>query len=138
MKLRGYRAVVRRLRDTLAQVSACPQCHLPKEEDAWHCDGCGLEFRKDFALVRTELQCKLRGARAALVWTVISSLAAVGAVVALAIYTSYYYVSIGLVIGIFGALGAVLHRIAVLKGHLVVLDRRHVPLPAATAKIRED
>jgi hypothetical protein len=117
-------------------VSACPQCHLPKEEDAWQCDGCGLEFRKDFASVRTELHGKLRKVKLALMWTVICSLAAVGGAVLLAIYGRYILAG-SLALGMFGGYATVLHRLSVLKGHLALLDRRHVALPAATARIRE-
>lgn len=118
-------------------MSACPQCQLPKEDDAFQCDGCGLMFRKDFAVVRTELQGKLRATKLALVWTVILSLAAVGGVVLMAIY-GLYYISIPLGVGIFGAYAAVFHRLRVLKDHLALLDRKHKPLPAATARIHED
>jgi hypothetical protein len=110
----------------------CPRCHLPKEDSAWQCDGCGHEFRQDFDALRAELQRDLRRSRATFWLTLIGGLAIVAGLVYLAT-RGWLYISVPLMIAVVGAIGHANHRVSVLRGHLHLLDRRHVPLPKATA-----
>lgn len=112
--------------------TACPKCHLPKDDSAWQCDGCGYAFRTDFPQVRAELQTALRKSRVAFWLTVVLDLALAGGVIYLAMH-GWYYICVGLAIAAFGWTGHAVHRISVLRDHLASLDRRHAPLPTATA-----
>jgi uncharacterized transporter YbjL len=111
--------------------TACPQCFLPRDPDAWQCDGCGLAFRRDYDAVRLELRAKLRKTRGALlVLAFVAAVLAVG-IVYLAMH-GFIYISIPLALGLFGSLVQTTRRMAALREHLHELDRRHVPLPSAT------
>jgi hypothetical protein len=112
--------------------AACPRCFLPKDDDAWACDGCGYEFRKDYDQLRLDLRARLRGARRTLLLTL---LADVGITAALIYFATlgYYYVDLPLVVALIGGTGHALHRISVVRGHLEALEQRHRQLPAATA-----
>jgi hypothetical protein len=112
-------------------MTACPKCHLPKEDSAWYCDGCGYEFSQDFESVRSGLQAQLRATRMRFWLTLIASFGMVGGVVYLAMQ-GWIYLSVPLAIGMVGSIGHAVHRTSVLRGHLQSLDRRHVPLPKAT------
>lgn len=111
----------------------CPKCHLPKEDSAWQCDGCGYEFSRDFALVRSNLQAELARARTTFRVTVLVGLGIAGGIVYLAT-RGWIYISVPLLFVLIGAVGHAAHRISVLRGHLRLLDRRHVPLPTATVR----
>jgi hypothetical protein len=111
---------------------ACPQCHLPIEQDAWQCDGCGHVFRRDFEQVRRELQAKLKRSQIAFWVTLLVGLGIAGGLVYLATQ-GFIFVSVPLIVAILGGIGHTLHTTSVLRGHLRELDRRHVPLPKATA-----
>jgi hypothetical protein len=111
----------------------CPKCHLPKDDSAWQCDGCGYAFRQDFDNVRTELQAELRRARITVWLTIVLGLAIVGGLVYLAT-RGFLYVSVPLLLAVVGWTGHAVHRVSVLRDHLESLNRRHVPLPKATAQ----
>lgn len=116
---------------------ACPKCHLPKEDSAWQCDGCGLEFSKDFHNVRADLRAQLRTTRIVFWLSVVVALAmvalgVVGGVVFL--LSRWLYLCVSLMAAVLGSIGAAAHKTRVLRGHLRLLDRRHVPLPAATLR----
>lgn len=111
----------------------CPKCHLPQEESAWQCDGCGHEFSKDFDAVRSRLQAQLRSSRITLWMTLLVDLVIVGGVVYMVTH-GFIYISVPLVLAAMGATGHAAHRISVLREHLRALDRRHVPLPKATVR----
>jgi hypothetical protein len=117
----------------VSTTAECPKCYLPKEDSAWQCDGCGYTFDRDFDGVRSALQAKLRTARIVLVLTVLFDFAIVGGVVYLATH-GWIYISVPLVVTALGSTGHAAHRISVLRAHLRSLDRRHVPLPKATAR----
>ena len=122
-------------RGTIAAMSAaCPKCFLPKDDDAWQCDGCGHEFTRDYEAVRTSLQAELRRSQVGLIVSIF-----VGAVLAcVVVYMAMHgkvIISIPLLVGVFASIGHYVHRGSVLRGHLRDLDRRHVPLPKATAHI---
>ena len=82
-------------------MTECPKCFLPTEDGAWQCDGCGHV-----------------------------GLAIIGGLVYLATL-GYIYISVGLMLAVVGSIGHAIHKLSVLRGHLRLLDRRHVPLPAA-------
>lgn len=88
-----------------------------------------------FALVRTELEGKLRSTRAMLALMLVVDVAIVGATVLLAM-NGWIYISIPLILAALGSTGHTAHRIYVLRDHLAALDRRHVPLPTATAHLK--
>jgi hypothetical protein len=111
----------------------CPKCHLPTEEDAWQCDGCGYTFRQDYAVVRSELQAKLKTSRTIFWVTLLGSFGLAGLLVYLALQ-GFTYISVPLAIALVGGIGHAAHRTSRLRDHLRSLDRRHVPLPAATAQ----
>jgi hypothetical protein len=109
----------------------CPKCHLPKDDSAWQCDGCGYEFSKDYEAVRADLGAKLASARTAVWLTLLLGLAITGGIVYLAT-RGWIYISIPLALAVIGWVGHAVHRVSVLRGHLSSLDRRHVPLPKAS------
>jgi hypothetical protein len=113
-------------------MTECPKCFLPKEEGAWQCDGCGHEFSRDFATVRSELQAQLGASRTSFWVTLIGGLAILGGLVYLATL-GFIYISVPLMLAVVGGIGHAVHKVSVLRGHLRSLDRRHVPLPKATA-----
>jgi hypothetical protein len=110
----------------------CPKCHLPREDSAWQCDGCGYEFSQDFEGVRSALRAQLRTRRIAFWLTLIVGFGIVGGVVYLATH-GLIYISVPLLLAVVGSIGHAAHKISVVRGHLRSLDRRHVPLPRATA-----
>jgi hypothetical protein len=112
-------------------MTECPKCHLPKEDSAWQCDGCGYEFSQDFENVRSGLRAQLRASRIVFWLTVIVDLGIVGVVVYLATH-GWIYISVPLMLAVVGSIGHAAHKISVLRGHLRSLDRRHVRLPKAT------
>ena len=116
---------------------ACPKCFLPKADSAWQCDGCGFAFRTDFDNVRTELQAELRRSRITLWLTIGLGLGIVGGLVYL-MTRGFLYVSVPLMLAVVGWTGHAFHRVSVLKDHLASLNRRHVPLPTATAQPKRD
>jgi hypothetical protein len=116
-------------------MNECPKCHLPKEESAWQCDGCGYAFRQDFDAVRTELRAQLKTSRAMFWATVAGGVAIIGFVVFLAT-KGFFYISVPLLLAVVGGIGHAVHRTSVLREHLESLDRRHTPLPQATARPR--
>ncbi|HEX4453196.1 MAG TPA: hypothetical protein VH143_20130 [Kofleriaceae bacterium] len=111
--------------------NACPQCFLPRDPDAWQCDGCGLAFRRDYEAVRLELRGKLRKTRAALIVLAVVAAAFAAGIVYLAMH-GFIYISIPLALGVFGSIVQTVRRRAALREQLHELDRRHVPLPSAT------
>lgn len=113
-------------------MTECPKCNLPKEESAWQCDGCGYAFRQDFAAVRAELQAQLTASRTVFWVTLIGAAGLVGLVVYLGTQ-GFIYISIPLMLAVVGGIGHAVHRTSVLRDHLQSLDRRHAPLPRATA-----
>ena len=113
----------------------CPKCHLPKEDDsAWQCDGCGYEFSQDFEGVRSSLRAQLKKRRTVLWVTVLVNLGLLGGIVFLAM-NGFIYISVPLLLAVVGSTGNAAHRISVVREHLRSLDRRHVPLPKATAHL---
>lgn len=112
----------------------CPKCYLPKEDSAWQCDGCGYEFSQDFESVRASLRAQLKARRIAFWVTVLVNLGIVGGIVLLAMY-GWIYISVPLMLAVVGSTGHAAHRISVVREHLRSLDRRHVPLPKATARL---
>jgi len=114
-------------------MSECPKCHLPKEESAWQCDGCGYAFRQDFDAVRAELTAELARSRTMFWATLIGGLAITGGLVYLGLQ-GYIYISAPLMLALIGGVGHAVHRMNVLRDHLQSLDRRHKPLPQATAR----
>lgn len=46
----------------------------------------------------------------------------------------YIYISAGLMLAVIGSIGYAIQKASALRGHLRDLDRRYVPLPAATAQ----
>ena len=116
---------------------ACPKCFLPKDDSAWQCDGCGFAFRTDFDNVRRELQAELRKSRITLWLTIGLGLGIVGGLVYL-MTRGFLYVSVPLMLAVVGWTGHAFHRVSVLKDHLASLNRRHVPLPTATAQPKRD
>jgi hypothetical protein len=115
-------------------MTECPKCHLPKEESAWQCDGCGYAFRQDFDAVRSELRAQLRTSRIVFWATLLGGCLLAGAVVYLGMH-GFIYISVPLLLTVVGAVGHAVHRTSVLREHLQSLDRRHVPLPKATAHL---
>ena len=65
--------------------------------------------------------------------TVLVSLGIAGGVVLLAMH-GLIYVSVPLGLGVVGSIGHAVRRISILRDHLQLLDRRHLPLPPATAQ----
>ena len=114
-------------------MTACPQCHLPQEQSAWQCDGCGFEFRKDYDNVRSSLEAQLRKSRIVFWVMLIADVGIVGATVYLATH-GWIYVSVPLVLGALGLTVNAARRIAILREHLYSLDRRHVPVPTAIVR----
>ena len=112
----------------------CPKCYLPKDDSAWQCDGCGYEFSQDFDSVRSSLQAQLKTRRAVFWLTVLVNLGIVGGIVFLATH-GWIYISVPLVLAVVGSTGHAAHRISVVREHLRLLDRRHVPLPKATVHL---
>jgi hypothetical protein len=113
-------------------MTECPECHLPKEDNAWQCDGCGYEFSQDFESVRSALRAQLRTSRIVFWLTLIVGFGIVGGLVYLATH-GWIYVSVPLMLAVVGSVGHAAHKLSVLRGHLRSLDRRHVSLPKATA-----
>jgi hypothetical protein len=111
----------------------CPKCFLPKEDSAWQCDGCGHEFSQDFENVRSTLRVQLRTSHIGFWVTLFVGLGIVGGLVYLAMH-GWIYISVPLMLVVVGGIGHAAHRISVLRGHLRLLDRRHVPLPKATVQ----
>jgi len=112
----------------------CPKCYLPKDDSAWQCDGCGYEFSQDFEGVRSSLRAQLKTRRTVFWLTVLVNLGMVGGIVFLAMY-GWIYISVPLLLAVIGSTGHAAHRISVVREHLRSLDRRHVPLPKATAHL---
>jgi hypothetical protein len=112
----------------------CPRCYLPREDSAWQCDGCGYEFSQDFEAVRASLRAELKKRRTAFGLTMLVNLGLVGGVVFLALH-GWIYISVPLLLAVIGSTGHAAHRISVVREHLRSLDRRHVPLPTATAQL---
>jgi len=112
----------------------CPKCYLPKDDSAWQCDGCGYEFSQDFEGVRSSLRAQLKTRRTVFWLTVLVNLGMVGGIVFLAMY-GLIYISVPLLLAVIGSTGHAAHRISVVREHLRSLDRRHVPLPKATAHL---
>jgi hypothetical protein len=110
----------------------CPKCYLPRDDSAWQCDGCGYEFSQDFEAVRSSLKAQLKSRRLAFWITVLVNLGVIGGIVFLAMY-GWIYISVPLLLAVIGSTGNAVHRISVVREHLRSLDRRHVPLPKATA-----
>ncbi len=117
----------------MTEATECPKCHLPKEESAWQCDGCGYEFTHDFEGVRVALRAQLRTSRIAFWVTVLVDFGLVGGIIYLATH-GLIVISVPLMLAAVGATGHAAHRISVLRRHLRLLDRRHKPLPKATAQ----
>jgi hypothetical protein len=115
-------------------MTECPKCYLPKEESAWQCDGCGYEFSQDYESVRAGLRAQLRTSRITFWVSLIVGVGVVGVVVYLAMH-GWIYISVPLLLAVVGAIGHAAHKISVLREHLRSLDRRHVPLPKATAHV---
>ncbi|HWO17289.1 MAG TPA: hypothetical protein VNO30_00875 [Kofleriaceae bacterium] len=113
-------------------MTECPKCFLPKEENAWQCDGCGYEFSQDYEGVRATLQAQLRTSRIAFWVTLSVGLGIVGGLVYLATL-GFIYISVTLMLAIVGGIGHAAYKISVLREHLRSFDRRHPPLPKATA-----
>jgi hypothetical protein len=111
-------------------VTACPKCHLPQEQSAWQCDGCGFEFRTDYDEVRSSLQAQVRRSRIVFWTMLLVDLGIVGGSVYL-ITLGWIYISLPLVLGALGLTINAVRRIAILREHLYSLDRRHVPVPTA-------
>lgn len=111
----------------------CPRCHLPQEDVAWQCDGCGHVFERDLAAVRSRLEVELVRSRVALWVTSAISVAIAGGLVYLATL-GWIYISVPLLLALVGGLSHAAHSLSVVRGHLKELDRRHVPLPIATAR----
>jgi len=112
----------------------CPKCYLPKDDSAWQCDGCGYEFSQDFEGVRSSLRAQLKTRRTVFWLTVLVNLGMVGGIVFLAMQ-GWIYISVPLLLAVIGSTGHAAHRISVVREHLRSLDRRHVPLPKATAHL---
>jgi len=112
----------------------CPKCYLPKDDSAWQCDGCGYEISQDFEGVRSSLRAQLKTRRTVFWLTVLVNLGMVGGIVFLAMY-GWIYISVPLLLAVIGSTGHAAHRISVVREHLRSLDRRHVPLPKATAHL---
>ena len=110
----------------------CPKCNLPKDDGAWQCDGCGYAFRQDFENVRSELQAQIRTSRIVFWVTLLVGLGVIGGLVYLATL-GFIYISVPLMLAVVGSIGAAVHKLSILRDHLRSLDRRHVPLPKATA-----
>lgn len=115
-------------------MTECPKCFLPREDSAWQCDGCGHEFSQDYEAVRSSLQAKLRSRRIAFWITVLVNLGIVGGIVVMALH-GWLYISVPLMLAVVGTTGNAAHKISVVRDHLRSLDRRHVPLPRATAHL---
>jgi hypothetical protein len=58
----------------------------------------------------------------------------VGGIVFLAM-NGFIYISVPLLLAVVGSTGNAAHRVSVVREHLSSLDRRHVPLPKATAHL---
>ena len=115
-------------------MTACPKCFLPKEEYAWQCDGCGYELRQDYDTVRAELRAQLQRGRAAFWVTTAVGVAVLVGLVYLALHGAIF-ISVPLMLALVGYIGRAVHKISVVRGHLELLDRRHAPLPRATAQV---
>jgi hypothetical protein len=109
----------------------CPKCQLPKDDGAWHCDGCGHEFSQDYEAVRSRLRAELARCKRTLVVTGLVGAVVVGIVIYLAT-RRFFYISVPLGLAVFGSVGHALHRISVMRGHVRSFERRRPPLPAAT------
>jgi hypothetical protein len=118
-------------------MTECPKCHLPREESAWQCDGCGYAFRQDFDAVRSELKAQLRTSRTVFWATLLGGCLLAGGVVYLGMH-GFIYISVPLLLTVVGAVGHAVHRTSVLREHLQSLDRRHVPLPKATVQAERE
>jgi hypothetical protein len=112
-------------------MDACPACQLPKEDDAWECDGCGHLFTKDFAGTRTALQRQVRRYRSLFWAMLVADLAVAGAIVYLAMH-GFLAICIGLAVAMFGSTGHAAFKVSRVREQLRALDRRHLPLPTAT------
>jgi hypothetical protein len=108
----------------------CPKCQLPKDEGAWHCDGCGYEFSQNYDLVRSTLQAEVARSKRTLVVTLLVDSVLVGVVIYLAT-RGFIYISASLGVAVIGSIGHALHRMSVMREHLSSFDRRHPSLPAA-------
>lgn len=64
--------------------------------------------------------------------TLIGGVGLAGGVVYLATQ-GFLYISVPLLLAVVGSIGHAAHKISVLRDHLRSLDRRHAPLPRATA-----
>jgi len=115
-------------------MTECPKCFLPKEETAWQCDGCGYEFSRDFESVRSTLQAQLRTSRISFWVTLLVGLGIIGGLVYLATL-GFIYISVPLMLAVLGSIGHGVHKVSVVREHLRSLDRRHAPLPKATAHL---
>jgi len=118
-------------------MTECPKCNLPKEESAWQCDGCGYAFRQDFEAVRAELQAQLKTSCTVFWVTLVGAAGLVGLIVYLGT-RGFIYISVPLMLAVVGGIGHAVHRTSVLREHLQALDRRHAPLPRATARRSSD
>lgn len=107
-------------------MTECPKCHLPKEESAWQCDGCGYAFRQDFDDVRAELQAELKRSRTVFWVTLVGATGLIGLIVYLGTQ-GFIYISVPLMLAVIGGIGHAVHRTSVLREHLQSLDRRRTP-----------
>ncbi len=121
---------------------ACPKCQLPLDDEAWSCDGCGFELRKDYANIREELNEELSRHRHMFWFMVVVDALLVGGSLYAFVDGSLraeVFVARGLrilvpIVGI--ALVATVRasrRVFVLREHLSDLDRRHARPPTAIA-----
>jgi len=111
----------------------CPRCHLPQEDHAWQCDGCGYELTQDFEGARSKLRSQLASARIAF-WVMLAvDCGIVGGTIYLATH-GFIVISVPLVLAALGFTVKTARRLSVLREQLLLLDRRHVPLPQATVR----
>jgi hypothetical protein len=105
-------------------MSDCPKCHLPIEEGAWQCDGCGYAFSQDVDATRAALQARVKDGRVMLWVTLGVGLGVVGGLAYLATI-GFIYVSVGLLIAVVGWIGHAVHSLSVSREHLQSFNRRH-------------
>jgi hypothetical protein len=115
-------------------MDGCPKCFLPREVGAWQCDGCGYEFSQDVEAVRAALQRQVASSRTALWVSLGVGIAVIGGLVYLATI-GFIYVSVPLMLAAVGSIGHAVHRRSVSREHLESFNRRHAPLPKATAQL---